>query len=110
MFADLHRHLDGSLRGSTLREFAERARKVVPDDLAFHDAMGLEAALSRFAFTLSLLQEPDAVRRIAREMCEDAIEERTTTLEIRFAPQLHRGASIEAIVDAALAGIAEIAG
>ena len=33
-----------------------------------------------------------------------------TTLEIRFAPQLHRGASIEAIVDAAVEGAAGRAG
>jgi adenosine deaminase len=37
-------------------------------------------------------------------MCEDAAREGVSTLEIRFAPQLHRAAPIEAIVDAALAG------
>ncbi|APR79585.1 Adenosine deaminase [Minicystis rosea] len=72
--------------------------------------MGLEAALARFDFTLSLLQEPAAVRRIAAEMCEDAAAEGVTTLEIRFAPQLHRGAPIEAIIDAALEGAAGRAG
>jgi adenosine deaminase len=66
--------------------------------------MGLDAALSRFAFTLSLLQDPPQVRRVAREMCEDAEREGVTTLEIRFAPQLHRGGAIPAIVDAALEG------
>jgi adenosine deaminase len=72
--------------------------------------MGLGEALSRFAFTLSLLQTPEAVGRVAAEMCEDAAIEGVTTLEIRFAPQLHHGASIEAIVDAALAGLAGRAG
>ena len=67
--------------------------------------MGLEQALARFAFTLSLLQEPAAVQKIAREICEDAAAEGVTTLEIRFAPQLHQGAGMEAIVDAALGGI-----
>jgi adenosine deaminase len=110
MLADLHRHLDGSLRPSTLAELAARAGKSVPADLAFHPGMGLEAALSRFAFTLSLLQEPDAVRRVAGEMCEDAAAEGVTTLEIRYAPQLHRGAPVPAIVDAALEGIAGRAG
>ncbi len=104
MYADLHRHLDGSLRRSTLVELARRAGREVPADLAFHAGMGLDAALSRFAFTLSLLQEPAEVMRVASEMCEDAAREGVTTLEIRFAPQLHRGASIEAIVDAAVEG------
>lgn len=108
--ADLHRHLDGSLRPSTVEELAARAGVEVPPDLTFSAGMGLEAALSRFAFTLSLLQEPEAVRRIASEMCEDAAAEGVTTLEIRFAPQLHRGTEIEAIVDAAVEGASGRAG
>lgn len=72
--------------------------------------MGLSAALSRFAFTLSLLQEPAAVRRVAAEMCDDAAAEGVTTLEIRFAPQLHGGAPPEAILDAAIEGAAGRAG
>lgn len=104
--ADLHRHLDGSIRPSTLAELAARAGKTVPPDLAFSAGMGLEAALTRFAFTLSLLQHPGAMARVASEMCEDAEAEGVTTLEIRFAPQLHSGAPTGAIVDAALEGMA----
>ena len=108
--ADLHRHLDGSLRPATVRELAASAGLAVPEDLVFTAGMGLAAALSRFAFTLSLLQTPAAVRRVAAEMCEDAAAEGVTTLEIRFAPQLHHGAAVEAVVDAALEGIAGRAG
>jgi len=108
--ADLHRHLDGSLRPSTLAELAARARVSVPPDFAFHAGMGLDAALSRFAFTLSLMQRPSEVRRVASEICDDAAAEGVTTLEIRFAPQLHRGGSLEEITDAALDGIAGRAG
>jgi adenosine deaminase len=108
--ADLHRHLDGSLRPSTLAELARARGLEVPADLAFSPGMGLAAALSRFAFTLSVLQEPAAVRRVAGEICEDAADDGVTALEIRFAPQLHRGAAVEAIVDAALEGISGRAG
>ena len=100
----MHRHLDGSLRAATVAEFAAALGVRVPDDLLFSPNMGLNAALSRFAFTLSLLQSTDAVRRVAREMCEDAANDGVTTLEIRFAPQLH-GNPIEAVVEAALEGI-----
>jgi adenosine deaminase len=103
--ADLHRHLDGSLRTSTLHELANQYDKKVPENLPFERGMGLEAALGRFAFMLSLLQSPEVVRRIANEMCEDAQNENVTTLEIRFAPQLHQGGSMAEIVDSALAGI-----
>jgi adenosine deaminase len=110
VLADLHRHLDGSLRATTVAELAARLGLVVPPDLAFQVGMGLDAALERFAFTLALLQDAAAVRRVASEICEDARAEGVTTLEIRFAPQLHRGAALESIVDAALDGIAGRAG
>lgn len=107
---DLHRHLDGSLRPSTVRELAGSLGLAVPADLPFFAGMGLRAALARFAFTLKLLQSEAAVRRVAAEICEDAAAEGVDVLEIRFAPQLHPAASIEAIVDAALDGIAGRAG
>lgn len=107
---DLHRHLDGSVRPSTLTELAAADGVVVPPDLPFRPGMGLAAALSKFAFILSLLQQPERVRRVAREVCDDAAEEGVTTLEVRFAPQLHRGAPPEEIVDAALEGLGGRAG
>jgi adenosine deaminase len=108
--ADLHRHLDGSLREATLRELAEAARRYLPPRLQFYAGMGLDEALSKFGHILTVLQTPDAVRRVADELCQDAAAEGVTTLEIRFAPQLHRGAELEEIVDAALEGLAGRAG
>jgi adenosine deaminase len=110
--SDLHRHLDGSLRPSTMEELATALGVAVPTDLVFSAGMGLGAALSRFQFTLKLLQTPEAVHRVAAEMCEDAASEGVTTLEIRFAPQLHTnaGASIGDIIDAAVNGAAGRAG
>lgn len=102
VLADLHRHLDGSLRRARLGE--------LPEDFFFHRGMGLGAALARFELTLSVLQEPETVERVAAEICDDAAAEGVTTLEIRFAPQLHRGAPIEAVIEAAVAGAAGRAG
>jgi len=103
--ADLHRHLDGSLRPSTFRELAAAIGHGAPEDLRFFAGMGLEDALACFVHTLAVLQTPAAVERVAREICEDAAADGVSTLEIRFAPQLHRAAPPEAIVDAALAGL-----
>lgn len=103
-FADLHRHLDGSLRLETLRELAAAQSVRLPERLVFSKSMGLSAALACFETTLSVLQSPAAVERVAAEICEDAAE--LAGFEIRFAPQLHRGASMASIVDAALSGIA----
>lgn len=104
MLSDLHRHLDGSMRARTLGELAAERGLTVPGDLPFFAGMGLTEALSRFSFTLRCLDSLDAVRRVAAEICEDAEEEGVSTLEIRFAPQLH-GGEPAAFVDAALEGI-----
>jgi adenosine deaminase len=108
--ADLHRHLDGSLREATLRELAAGLGVDVPPQFRFSRGMGLAAALRCFELSLAVLQAPAAVRRVADEICADAAREGVTTLEIRFAPQLHEGASPEAIVEAAAEGVAGRAG
>lgn len=108
--SDLHRHLDGSLRESTLRELAAGCGVEVPPHFRFWRGMGLAAALRCFELTLAVLQSPAAVRRVAGEICADAEGEGVTTLELRFAPQLHRGASTAAILDAAAEGVAGRAG
>ena len=103
--ADLHVHLDGSLRPTTLAELAAEAGTPPPEDLLFFPGMSLQAALSRFAFTLSLLRRPEVVQRVAAEICEDFAARGVTTLEIRFAPQLHGGDDPAPFVDAALRGV-----
>lgn len=108
-YADLHRHLDGSLRPSTVRELAAQNRCAVPPQLGFTVGMGLQAALSRFAFLVGLLSTTRALCRVASEICEDAAAEGVSTLELRFAPQLH-GIGRENAVDAVLEGIAGRAG
>jgi len=108
VYADLHRHLDGSLRDATLRELAGAAGVAVPDDLRFAPGMGLAAALARFEVTLACLQRLDSLERVAAEMCEDAARDAVTTLEVRFAPHLHGDPA--AAIDAVLAGLAGRAG
>ncbi len=103
--ADLHRHLDGSLRPGTAVALAAQAGVTVPAELRFHPGMGLDAALERFAFTIAVLQDQTSVQRVAAEIAEDAARDGVTTLEVRFAPQFHRGATMDRIVDAALDGL-----
>ena len=107
---ELHRHLDGSLRPDTVADLAAEVGLTVPKDLLFSPGMGLEAALQKFAFTVSLLQRPENLTRVAHEMCEDAADEGIGQLEIRFAPQLHTHSHLDRIVDAVLDGIGGRAG
>ncbi len=112
--ADLHRHLDGSMRPATLLELSAAAGRPLAEVPRFFAGMGLQAALDCFAITIAALQTASAIERVAAEIAEDAAREGVTTLELRFAPQLHGGAAkgepsgpraIGWAVDAALAGL-----
>lgn len=114
--AELHCHLDGSLRADTMLELS-RAQGVRPprDDAAalaeymrISDARNLEDYLTRFDHTLAVMQEADAIERIAFELAEDAAGEGVWYLEARFCPILNtkRGLTPEETIHAAMRGLA----
>ena len=78
--AELHCHLDGSVRPTTLLELgAEHGIPMpaaTPEALAHHmyvrDARHLEDYLTRFDVTLSVMQSDAALERIAFELAADA--------------------------------------
>ena len=104
---DLHRHLDGSLRKSTIFDLAEKFAVEIPADFTFKPHMTLGRALEYFQTSLLLLQEIPELTRVAAEICEDGEDEKLERLEIRFAPHLHqqKGLRLEEIIDAVLEGI-----
>jgi adenosine deaminase len=113
--AELHVHLDGSLRPATLIELARERGVELPaldaDSLALRmvvtDAVDLEGYLERFSLTLAVMQDAEAIERIAYELAEDHALQSVCWLEVRFCPGLCRagGLAAEAVLDAALAGL-----
>ena len=101
---DVHRHIDGSLRLETLHALSKQLGIAIPPhkDIVFHPGMGLSDALQRFSFTLSLLQQFDALHRVVTEICEDAEKNNVVHLELRFAPQLHHMGAMDEVVDVVL--------
>ena len=93
---DLHRHLEGAIRLSTVIDLSREAGLDLPawtpDELAA-DALittpmsGLEAALQAFGYAQRSIHDYAAVRRIAREAVEDLDGERTRLAELRFSPE-----------------------
>ena len=115
----LHDHLDGGLRPATVLELAEQTGY---EDLPATDVDGLatwfrtaahsgslERYLEPFAHTVGVMQTPEALYRVAYECVEDLAADNVVYAEIRFAPELHidRGLSLDAVVDAVLAGFAD---
>jgi len=118
--AELHVHLDGSLRPSTLLELAADLGLALPASGpgALALAMGASGSstmaeyLERFAVTLSVLQTPQSLERAAYELAEDAARENVRYLEARYSPALHTngGMTLEEAVEAPLRGLARAEG
>ena len=115
---DLHVHLDGSLRVSTAIELARKNGVTLPSEnedevYDFLSVKGqvenLSEYIEKFDITLRLMQDQEALRRIAYELAEDASNENITYMEVRYSPILHqeKGLSLQQVVDAVLEGLRE---
>ena len=113
--AELHVHLDGSLRPQTMIDLAEAYDVPIPSTdpeelgrlMLAEDARNLEEYLERFRITLSLMQRPDAMERIAFELAEDNARENVRYVEVRYSPILNieGGMPLTEAVDAPLRGL-----
>jgi adenosine deaminase len=114
--AELHVHLDGSLRLETFLDLAKHlpADRRFPSSVDLRQAViptvkgSLESYLASFRYTVAVLQSAEALERAAFELCEDAARENVAYIEIRFGPLLHTeyGLSPRDVVQAAAAGCA----
>jgi len=113
--AELHNHLDGSLRAETLIELARDARVPLPSYdpeeirrfMLVDDAKDLEDYLRRFDITIAVLQHSAAIERVAYEMVEDAARDNLRYIEVRYCPHLscRGGLTLEAVLEAELKGL-----
>ena len=95
---DLHCHLDGSLRLSSILEMAEEHGVRLPADdekslaKALHMGENCESLaryLEAFDVTLSVMQTEAGLYRSAYELGIDAASEGCRLIEVRFSPLLH---------------------
>ena len=113
--AELHLHLDGSLRTETVRELAvdegvldkgitlNSVSKMLKVD---EETKSLVDYLRRFDLPLKVMQTRENLTRTTFELIEDLARENYIYAEIRFAPHLHttKGLRLDEIVEAVLSG------
>jgi len=115
---DLHVHLDGCLRVSTLIDLAKKQDVELPafdkDKLTKLVMSGktcknLAEYLRGFDITLSVLQDEEALYRVAYELAEDAAAENVWYMEVRYSPILHtqKGMKLPLILDSVIDGLKE---
>ncbi|HEX2767403.1 MAG TPA: adenosine deaminase [Candidatus Limnocylindria bacterium] len=113
--AELHQHLDGSLRPETAVELAaeagiglslEEARRRMVGPPRCRDQAEL---LTYFDLPIQLLQTAGALTRATAELIDDLAADGVRYAEIRWAPRLHleRGLSVAGVIEAVAAGIAD---
>jgi len=112
----LHDHLDGGVRPATVIELAqEYGYHHLPtadlEDLStwFHRGAkrhDLVLYLETFAHTVGVMQERDAITRVAAECAEDLADDGVVYAEVRFAPELHveAGLTLDQVVAAVMEG------
>ncbi len=114
---DLHRHLEGSLRLSTLEEIAAGPEYKAPPE-NFHRLREIlrlseaerspEAFLAKFPIIRGFFVSPEVIEQLAYEAVADAAEDGLRYLELRFNPAAlaqARGLSLEQAADSVIAGV-----
>jgi adenosine deaminase len=86
--AELHCHLDGSVRPESLATL-RRERRLPKAPTPAPGGGSLEAYLAAFPPVIEALQDAEALERVAAELAEDARLDGIWWLEVRFAPLLH---------------------
>lgn len=111
--AEIHCHLEGSIRTATLIDIAREhglslpawePRALDPHVKVYQQLSDLQSVLDAFAIAQNSIASPGAVERIARELFEDAARQNVRLFEVRFSPDwAFAGHNLD--WDAALEGI-----
>jgi adenosine deaminase len=92
---ELHRHLEGSLRLTTMLDIARQHDIPIPED-AFglsnlvqvqdDESFSFRNFLAKFDTLRLFYRSPEVIRRITREAVEDAAKDNVRYMELRFTP------------------------
>jgi adenosine deaminase len=114
---DLHRHVEGNIRISTIIDLARKHNIALPNSVeeslrpyvqVQSQQPGVMAFLEKFTIPMQVVVDLDACRRIAFEAVLDAASEGIDYIELRFSPwfmaETH-GLQTQGVVEAVLDGV-----
>ncbi|MFL0252671.1 adenosine deaminase [Clostridium neuense] len=113
---ELHCHIDGSLRPSTIIELLRKNNLPLPvsnssnieDNFKISGNCGsLKEYLNKFDFPIKVMQKKEDLYRVTFELLEDAKKDGIRYIELRFAPYFHtaEGLKVEEVVEAVLSAM-----
>lgn len=115
--AELHIHLDGSLRINTILDLALKeginlSEKEIKSLQVSENCQSLNEYLKAFEIPIKILQTKDALKRCAKEVTEDLKNDGIILGEIRFAPSLHtnKGLTQDEVIESVIEGVKEVSG
>lgn len=110
---ELHIHLDGSVRVSTVSELLKMDYKEVYRQMVCSETeKSLTDYLTKFELPIRVMQTKENLIRITKEVLEDLKKEHVIYVEMRFAPLFHTklGLTQSEVVEAVLMGIKQTDG
>lgn len=114
--AELHCHIDGSLRPKTILEICLKNKIDIPtsnlEELKKHfeivgECDSLKEYLEKFDYPIIVMQKKEDIYRVTLELLEDASKDGVRYIELRFAPYFHTagGLKVEEVVESVLSAM-----